>query len=327
MQILVTGGAGFIGSHTAKKLAQAGYEPVVIDNLRFGHRWAVRWGPFEEMNLSDRKGLATVFRKYQIRAVIHFAAFAYVGESMRQPAECFRSNVINTMNVLDAIRENGLVPIVFSSTCATYGDPQKVPLSENHRQMPVNPYGESKLMAERLLAWYGQAYGLPWTALRYFNASGADPDGEIGEVHDPETHLIPRAIAAAQGDLPEFELFGSDYPTLDGTAVRDYIHVNDLADAHLKALSRLFHGSGSGAYNLGTEKGHSVREVISAIEKEGGKKVPVKNSSRRPGDPPILIADTSLAQRELGWTPRYAIEDIVQTAWRWHIGSRWRKRR
>jgi UDP-arabinose 4-epimerase len=323
MQILITGGAGYIGSHTAKRLAQAGYEPVVLDNLRHGHRWAVRWGPFVEIDLSDREGLQQVFQRYRIAAVIHFAAFAYVGESMRAPSEYFRNNVVNTLNLLDAMRENGVSRIVFSSTCATYGEPQQVPIPEDHPQRPVNPYGESKLMVERLLEWYGQAYGLGWTALRYFNAAGADPDGELGEVHDPETHLIPRAIAAAMGDLPALDLFGTDYDTPDGTAVRDYIHVTDLADAHLKALLRLNQGARSTAFNLGTGRGHSVREVISMIDQVSRQPVPVNESPRRAGDPPMLVANSERACRELDWTPRFSsLQQIVETAWRWQLFSR-----
>lgn len=321
MQILITGGAGYIGSHTAKRLAQAGYEPVVLDNLRHGHRWAVRWGPLVEMDLGDREGLARVFRNYRITAVIHFAAFAYVGESMREPAAYFRNNVVNTLNLLDAMREGGVGRIVFSSTCATYGDPHEIPIPENHPQQPVNPYGESKLMVERLLEWYGQAYGLGWTALRYFNAAGADPDGEIGEVHDPETHLIPRAIAAAMGDLPALDLFGTDYDTPDGTAVRDYIHVTDLADAHVQALLQLNQGGGpSTAFNLGTGCGHSVREVLSMVEQVGRRKVPVNESPRRAGDPPMLVANPEKACRELAWTPCLSsLAQIVETAWKWQL--------
>ncbi|PWT99262.1 MAG: UDP-glucose 4-epimerase GalE [Terriglobia bacterium] len=319
MQILVTGGAGYIGSHTAKLLAKAGHEPVVLDNLRYGHRWAVRWGPLVEMDLSDRAGLDATFQEYRIEAVIHFAAFAYVGESMHDPAGYFRNNVVNTMNLLDAMRKAGVGRIVFSSTCATYGDPLHVPMREDHPQNPVNPYGESKLMVERLLQWYGRAYGLQWMALRYFNAAGADPDGEIGEVHDPETHLIPRAIAAARGDLPALELYGTDYPTHDGSAIRDYIHVTDLGAAHLKALARLAEGGASAAYNLGTGKGHSVREVIAAVERACGSKVPVRESPRRAGDPPMLVADAARAQRDLAWVPGFSsLETVVETAWRWY---------
>jgi UDP-arabinose 4-epimerase len=323
MQILITGGAGYIGSHTAKRLAQTGYEPIVLDNLRHGHRWAVRWGPFIEMDLSNREGLAQVFQQYRIAAVIHFAAFAYVGESMREPAEYFRNNVVNTLNLLDAMREGGVGRIVFSSTCATYGEPLQIPIPEDHSQRPVNPYGESKLMVERLLAWYGQAYGLDWTALRYFNAAGADPDGELGEAHNPETHLIPRALAAAMGDAPALDLFGTDYDTPDGTPVRDYIHVTDLADAHLKALLRLNQGRPSTAFNLGTGCGHSVQEVISMVEQVGRRKVPVNECPRRAGDPPMLVANPVRACHELGWTPRLSsLQQIVETAWQWQLFSR-----
>ncbi len=319
MQVLVTGGAGYIGSHSAKELARAGYEPVVLDNLRHGHDWAVRWGPLIQMDLGDATGLRNVFRDYRIGAVIHFAAYAYVGESMRMPAEYFRNNVVNTVNLLDAMRSAGVNRIVFSSTCATYGNPQRIPMAEDHPQQPVNPYGESKLMVERLLKWYGEAYGLHWTALRYFNAAGADPDGEIGEVHDPETHLIPNAIAAAHGDLPAMELFGTDYDTPDGTAVRDYIHVTDLASAHSKALQRLIRGGASGAFNLGTGRGHSVRQVIAMVEKVGRQRVPLRERPRRAGDPPVLVADASLAARELNWTPEHSsLETVVETGWNWY---------
>ena len=319
MKVLVTGGAGYIGSHTAKALARAGLEPVVLDSLRYGHAWAVRWGPLVEMDLADRDGLASVFRKYSFEAVVHFAAFAYVGESMREPSEYFRNNVVNTLNLLDAMRAHNVNRIVFSSTCATYGDPQHIPMAETHPQNPVSPYGESKLMVEKLLQWYGRAYGLNWTALRYFNAAGADAEGELGEVHDPETHLIPRAIAAANRELPELELFGTDYPTPDGSAVRDYIHVTDLADAHVKALARLTDGGSNRAFNLGTGRGHSVREVIAAVGRATGQKVPFRECPRREGDPPVLVADARAANRELAWTPRHSsLENIVETAYRWY---------
>lgn len=319
MQILVTGGAGYIGSHTAKLLAQAGHEPIVVDNLQHGHRWAVRWGPLVELDLSDRGGLREVFQKYQVGAVVHFAALIEAGESVREPARFFRNNVVNTLNLLDAMREASVNRIVFSSTAAVYGNPQKTPMAEDHPQLPVNPYGESKLMVERLLGCYGAAYGLGWTALRYFNASGADPDGELGEVHDPESHLIPRAIAAAHGDLPELQVFGNDYETPDGTAVRDYIHVRDLADAHVRALERLAQGRPSGAFNLGTGRGHTVREVIAAVERAGKRRVPVNEGPRRAGDPPMLVADPGRAERELGWHAQHSsLETIVESAWSWY---------
>jgi UDP-arabinose 4-epimerase len=323
MQILVIGGAGYIGSHTAKLLAQAGYEPVVVDNLQHGHRWAVRWGPLVELDLADRGGLREVFQKYQVGAVVHFAALIEAGESVREPARYFRNNVVNTLNLLDAMREAGVSQIVFSSTAAVYGNPQQTPMAEDHPRLPVNPYGESKLMVERLLECYGAAYGLAWTALRYFNACGADPEGELGEVHEPESHLIPRAIAAAHGDLPEFQVFGNDYETPDGTAVRDYIHVMDLAEAHVRALKRLAQGESSRAFNLGTGRGHTVREVIAAVERAGKRKVPIREGPRRAGDPPMLVADPGRAGRELGWSARHSsLETIVESAWHWYVQYR-----
>jgi UDP-arabinose 4-epimerase len=319
MRILVTGGAGYIGSHTAKQLALAGHEPVVLDHLRNGQRRAVRWGPLIEMDLADREGLANFFQQNKIDAVMHFAALACVSESMHSPAEYFHNNVVNLLNLLEAMRACEVHQIVFSSTCATYGCPEYLPIRENHPQHAVNPYGESKLMVERILGWYGQSYGLQWTALRYFNAAGADPEGEIGEVHNPETHLIPRAIAAAHGDVGEMQLFGTDYETPDGTAVRDYIHVTDLACAHVKAVERFACGGSSIALNLGTGEGYSVREVLSKVEQVGRRKVPVRNGPRRPGDPPALVADASRASSELGWTPQYSsLERIIETAWQWY---------
>lgn len=323
MQILVAGGAGYIGSHTAKALARAGHEPIVIDNLSHGHREAVRWGPLVEVDLADPEGLRGIFERYSIAAVVHFAAFIAVGESVREPAIYFRNNVANTMNLLDAMREAAVDRIVFSSTAAVYGNPLQPLLTEDHPKQPVSPYGESKHMVERLLAWYGNAYGLKWTALRYFNAAGADPEGETGELHHPETHLIPLAIAAARGDLPDLQVFGTDYDTPDGTAIRDYIHVVDLAAAHVRALDRLAQGASSGAFNLGTGRGHSVREVIAAVEQCGHRKVPLKFAPRREGDAPVLVADPSLAFRELDWTPRHSsLEEIVASATDWYCHSR-----
>jgi UDP-arabinose 4-epimerase len=319
MRVLVTGGAGYIGSHTAKELARAGYEPVVVDNFRRGHRWAVRWGPLVEMDLADVNGLRKLFEQFHIEAVVHFAASAYVEESMREPAEYFRNNVVNTLNLLDAMRGAGINRIVFSSTCATYGYPERTPITEDHPQRPVNPYGESKLIIERVLSWYGRVYGLSWTALRYFNAAGADLDCEIGELHNPETHLIPRVIAAAHGDVPLLEIFGTDYETPDGTAVRDYIHVADLASAHVKALERLAKAGDVGAINLGTGRGHSIREVIDTVERLTQRKVPILECPRRAGDPDVLVADASLAARALGWVPDHSsLDEIVKTAWRWY---------
>jgi UDP-arabinose 4-epimerase len=317
--VLVTGGAGYIGSHTCKLLAQSGYLPVTLDNLEFGHRWAVKWGPLVEGDLGDLHVIRDVLAEFQVQAVVHFAAYAYVGESVQNPRKYLRANVANSLNLLDAMVERGVKQIVFSSTCATYGIPDSVPIREDHPQSPVNPYGESKRFIERALHWYGLAYGLSWVALRYFNAAGADPAAEIGEEHEPETHLIPLVIRAALGQTSHVEVFGTDYPTEDGTALRDYVHVMDLAQAHVRALRYLEAGGESVALNLGTGQGHSVREVIRAVERVGGRPVPVKEVSRRPGDPPALVADASRAASLLQWEPRFrSLEAIVETSFRWH---------
>ena len=319
MIILVTGGAGYIGSHTAKALARAGHTPVVLDNLDNGYEWAVRWGPFERCDLGDAGGLAEVFRRHRVDAVVHFAASAYVGESMTDPRKYFHNNTVNTLHLLDAMRAAGVARIVFSSTCATYGTPQRLPLDETHPQAPVSPYGESKLFIERILHWYGVAYGLKSVALRYFNAAGADPEGEIGERHEPETHLVPLVIEAALAKRPPVGVFGRDYPTPDGTAVRDYVHVMDLADAHVQALDYLGAGGESTALNLGTGEGHSVHEVIETVERVGGRPVPRTDLPRRPGDPPSLVADASRARAVLRWRPRHPdLATIIEHAWRWH---------
>ena len=316
--ILVAGGAGYIGSHTCKALAQAGYRPVTVDNLVYGHRSAVRWGPLVQADLADRSAIHKVIRDYDIEAVMHFAAYAYVGESMRQPGKYFQNNVANTFQLFEVMREAGLKTIIFSSTCATYGHPDYLPIDEAHAQQPVNPYGESKLFVERTLPWYGMAHGFDYAVLRYFNAAGADPDGEIGEQHDPETHLIPLVIEAALGRRASVEIYGTDYPTQDGTAIRDYTHVSDLADAHVLALDYLQQGNQSICLNLGTGKGYSVREVIAAVERIGRCAVPIKQTRRRPGDPTELVADASRAREVLAWTPsRSDIDTIVQTAWDW----------
>jgi UDP-glucose-4-epimerase GalE len=319
MRILVTGGAGYIGSHTAKLLAAAGHEPVIFDDLSQGHEWAVKWGPLERGSLVDRARVREVVAGSRVEAVVHFAACALVGESMTEPAKYFETNTLGTFNLLDGMRAAGVGTLVFSSTCATYGDPVRVPIDETHPQAPVNPYGESKLMVERMLRWYGEAYGLRWMALRYFNAAGADPEGEIGEVHDPETHLIPLVIEGTLGRRPPVRVFGTDYPTPDGTAIRDYIHVVDLADAHLRAIERLGSGTPSQALNLGTGRGHTVREVIETVRAVAGRDVPFVEAPRRPGDPPALVADAARARETLGWTPRYPeLRTIVEHAWRWH---------
>jgi UDP-arabinose 4-epimerase len=320
--VLVTGGAGYIGSHTCKALARAGYTPVTYDNLSHGHPWAVQWGPLVRGDLADGDLLARTLVRYSIKAVIHFAAFAYVGESMSAPGQYFRNNVANTLTLLEAMQRSEVDTIVFSSTCATYGVPGKVPIDEDEPQKPINPYGESKLFVERMLRWWESAHGLRWTALRYFNAAGADPEGDIGEDHEPETHLIPIAVQAAMGLRAPLEIFGSDYPTQDGTAIRDYIHVSDLATAHVAALKRLMQGGSSLALNLGTGVGHSVRDVVSMVEVFGGR-VPTRFGARRAGDPPQLVAAAHRARDVLDWEPRHSsLDDIVATAWRWHAQHR-----
>jgi UDP-arabinose 4-epimerase len=319
--ILVTGGAGFIGSHTAKALKQNGLEPIVFDNLSTGHGWAAKYGPFVQADLADKVAIAGVIAEYQVEAVIHFAANAYVGESMQNPIKYFRNNVANTLNLLEAMHEAGVKNIVFSSSCTTYGIPERMPISEDFPQVAISPYGESKLMVEKILRWFGECYGFAYVPLRYFNAAGADPEGELGEVHDPETHLIPLVIGAAMGTRPPLNIFGSDYPTPDGTNIRDYIHVADLADAHVRALKYLLNGGESTVFNLGTEQGNSVREVIGMVEQVGGRGVPAKESPRRAGDPPALVADASKAKRVLGWEPRHDLKTIVETAWRFFESS------
>lgn len=319
MKVLVTGGAGYIGSHTAKALARAGFEPIVFDNLCAGHQSAVRWGPLVSGDLADRHAIAAALAAHSVVAVIHFAAHAYVGESVRAPRKYFQNNVVNTLNLLDAMLDAGVSNFVFSSTCATYGEPVRLPIGEDQTQFPVNPYGESKLFVEKALHWYHQAYDLKWVALRYFNAAGADPEGEIGEDHDPETHLIPLTILAALGRHPCLEVFGTDYGTPDGTAIRDYVHVTDLAEAHVRALHHLLDGGQSMALNLGTGSGASILDVIHTVERVSGRSVPVRHSARRSGDPAILVADSRRAKETLGWThPHSNLDTIADTAWRWH---------
>jgi UDP-glucose-4-epimerase GalE len=319
MRVLVTGGAGYIGSQTAKALAQAGHEPVVLDNLSTGHRWAVKWGPFIAGDLADRELVGKVLREHRIEGVLHFAASIQVGESMANPQKYFWNNDVNTLVLLDAMKAGEVKHIVFSSSAAIYGDPEKVPIPEDHPQRPVNPYGESKLFMERALHWYGVAYGVGWMALRYFNAAGADLDGEIGEEHDPESHLIPLVMGAALGQRPAVEVYGNDYPTPDGTPIRDYIHVSDLAEAHVLALQHLAEGGESAALNLGTGQGHSVREVIAAVSKVSKGEAPARTGPRRAGDSAVLVADPAKALRMLGWQPRYSdLDTIVQSAWKWH---------
>jgi len=317
--ILVTGGAGYIGSHTCKTLAQAGYTPVTLDNLSQGHREAVKWGPFVEGDLADKELVKDTLRQYEIAGVMHFAAFACVGESMVDPGKYFRNNLVNTITLLDAMVDTRVRKFILSSTCATYGTPQFTPITEEHPQVPVNPYGESKLSIEKSMRWYSQVHGLRVASLRYFNAAGADSDGEIGENHDPETHLIPLVIQAALGDRDSVDVFGTDYPTPDGSAIRDYIHVTDLADAHLRALNKLECGIGNMFLNLGTGNGYSVLEVIDMVEHVSGKSIRRNLSARRPGDPAELVAATELADELLSWKPVISdLRSIVETALRWH---------
>jgi UDP-arabinose 4-epimerase len=316
--ILVTGGAGYIGSHACKCLAAAGYLPVTYDSLVTGNRWAVQWGPFEHGDLHDRERLTEVLRRHRPTAVIHFAASAYVGESVTDPAKYYRNNVAGTLSLLEALRLNDIGKLVFSSTCASYGIPASVPICETAPQVPINAYGRSKLMIEHMLADYAAAYSLHAVALRYFNACGADPDGAIGENHDPETHLVPLVLAAAAGTGNPVTVFGTDYPTPDGTCIRDYTHVSDLASAHVLALERALGGPGFQAFNLGTGAGFSVAEVITAAGRITGRKVPFTTGHRRAGDPAALVADPARARDILGWRPQHSdLETVLSTAWRW----------
>ncbi len=315
--ILVIGGAGYIGSHTVRRLAQKGYAPVVFDNLSKGHREAVARYPFEQGDLGDKQRLTEIFRKYPISAVMHFAAFIEVGESVKEPSKYYHNNVAKVLNLLDAMVENRVPYFVFSSTAATFGEPQQPKINEKHPQQPINPYGNTKLMVEKILEDFDKAYGLKATALRYFNASGADDSGEIGESHSPETHLIPLVLQAAAGKRPCIRIFGTDYPTPDGTCIRDFVHVNDLADAHILALEKMMKENRSLRFNLGSGNGFSVAELIRTAKKITDVDFKVETSPRREGDPAVLVADSTLAQQELGWRPTYNLERIIQTAWNW----------
>jgi UDP-glucose 4-epimerase len=318
MRILVTGGAGYIGSHCIRLFLERGHDVWVYDNLCYGHKKAV---PAERLIIGDLAEMARLDQAllgHRIEAVVHFAAFAYVGESVADPAKYYQNNTVNTLGLLECMRRNRVSRIVFSSTCATYGVPEHVPITEEEPQKPINPYGRGKLVVEWALEDYARAYGLGYAALRYFNAAGARPDGTIGEDHDPEPHLIPLVLLAALGRKPHIEVFGTDYPTPDGTCIRDYIHVDDLADAHLLALEKIEPGRGLRC-NVGTGKGYSVREVIRTAEEVTGKRITVKEGPRRPGDPPMLVASSEKIQRELGWHPRYTeLRPIIETAWNWH---------
>jgi UDP-glucose-4-epimerase GalE len=317
MKILVTGGAGYIGSHVCKALAKSGFKPVVYDNLSSGNRWAVKWGPLEEGEIANESRLHEVLALHQPAAVMHFAAFASVGESVEKPLLYYQNNIAGSAALLRALVDWRTVPVVFSSTCATYGTPERIPITEDHPQSPINPYGYSKLVVERMLADIGQAHRLRSVSLRYFNAAGADPDGDIGEAHDPEPHLIPRVLAAAR-DGTSVAVYGNDYDTPDGTCVRDYVHVTDLAVAHVQALDYLISGGPSCALNLANARGYSVKEVIQAAQSIYGKTIHVQQAPRRPGDPPVLLGSADRAQATLGWIPaRSALELQIADAWNW----------
>lgn len=317
--VLITGGAGYIGSHTARALAKAGWSPVVLDNMTAGHRWAVQWGPLIEGDFADRPLLRRIIADYDIKAVVHMAASTCVAESVYNPAKYFDNNVAKGLALLNTLVDAGVGRIVFSSSCAIYGVPQTDTVDENQYPSPINPYGETKLFFERACHWYGQVHELRSVCLRYFNAAGADPDGKLGEVHTPETHLIPLAIDTALGIHPELTVFGTDFPTPDGAAVRDYVHVCDIADAHVAGLQYLYDGGESVRLNLGTGKGSSVREVVRTVESVSGRRVRTKEGARRPGDPPVLVACADRAREVLGWRPKYThLRDMVSTAWKWH---------
>jgi UDP-arabinose 4-epimerase len=317
MRVLVPGGAGYIGSHTCKALAEAGHTPIVYDNLHTGHRWAVKWGPFEAGDLNDAAALDVALKRHKPQAVINFAALAYVGESNEQPIRYYRGNVAGMVSLLEAMRRHDIGTMVFSSSCATYGVPQRLPIVEDMPQSPINPYGRTKLVGEMMLRDACAAHGIGAVALRYFNAAGADAAGELGEEHDPETHLIPLVLQAAAGIRQQVSIFGSDYPTADGTCIRDYIHVTDLSAAHVAALAAC-HAGKFAAFNLGTGTGASIDEVIGRARQITRKPIPSKTEARRPGDPPVLVADPSLARAALKWTPGHSsLDNIISTAWAW----------
>jgi UDP-glucose 4-epimerase len=317
-KVLVVGGAGYIGSHTCLLLAERGYEPVVFDNLSNGHEEFVRWGPFEQGDIRDRKRLEEVFDKHRPEAVLHFAALIEVGESVKEPVAFYDNNVIGSLTLLSAAMSAGVNAFVFSSTCATYGLPESLPIDETHRQAPINPYGRTKWVVEQALKDYGTYKGLRSVILRYFNAAGADFEGRIGEWHTPETHAIPLAIESALGRRDGFKVFGTDYDTRDGTCVRDYIHILDLADAHVRAVDYLLSGGETVELNLGTGTGTTVKELLAAISEVSGRPFPVEYAGRRDGDSTTLVANNDKAREVLGWEPRYSLADIIRSAWKWH---------
>jgi UDP-glucose-4-epimerase GalE len=325
LAILVTGGAGYIGSHAARALRQHGFEAIIYDNLSGGHAFLADGFELVVADIADREKLTRAMKR--VDAIMHFAAFARVGESVQNPRIYFQNNAEAGLVLLNTALDAGVRRFIFSSTCAIYGVPAKIPITEDTPRQPVNPYGTSKLFFENALEAYDRAYGLRYMSLRYFNAAGADESGEIGELHNPESHLIPAALKAVTGELGELELFGDDYPTPDGTCIRDYVHVNDLANAHVLALKHLEAGKDSAALNLGTGVGCSVKEVISMVEAVSGSKVPRRMAPRRPGDPPALIADPSRAQALLHWKPTRSLKQIVETAWQWERGGRQKVRK
>jgi UDP-glucose-4-epimerase GalE len=317
LNILVTGGAGFIGSHACKTLAAKGYVPITYDNLSRGHREAVKWGPLEIGDIADGSRVRIVLEQYQPVAVMHFAAYAYVGESVENPLLYYRNNIAGSAALLQSLVDFKRLPFVFSSSCATYGIPESIPITEDHPQRPISPYGFTKLVVERMLADLGAAQQLRWVALRYFNAAGSDPDRDIGEMHEPETHLIPLILKAARSGIP-VQIFGTDYQTPDGTCIRDYVHVNDIADAHVRALDYLLSGGESCALNLANARGYSITEVIAAAQQVCGRVIPVKFVARRAGDPPALVGSAERAHALLGWSPARSHLDVqIDDAWKW----------
>ncbi len=324
MKILVTGGAGYIGSHFVKLISENGFEPIVVDNLSRGHREAVPVNiPFEDVDILDFPAISNVIRKYMPDAIVHFAAFAYVGESVENPGLYYTNNVVGSLKLIRACAEFGIDKFVFSSTCSLYGNPDTIPISENEPLKPINPYANTKLMIETILKDFDTTHGLKSVSLRYFNAAGADPNGELGECHEPEPHLIPLILHTAQKKREKILVYGNDYSTPDGTCIRDYIHVMDLAEAHLKSIEYLNKENKSEIINLGTGKGNSVLEVIEKAKSITGKNIPFEITGRRPGDPAVLVADNKKAKDILGWSPKFPIEDIIKTAWQWHSNPKY----
>lgn len=318
MNVLVAGGAGYIGSHVCKMLTRKGYNVIIYDNLSHGYEFLAKYGKFILGDIGDKRQLDLVFKNYKIDVVMHFCAYIEVGESVQNPRKYYVNNLYHAINLFDTMLENGVNKLIFSSTAAVYGMPENVPIDEEEPKNPINPYGRTKWMIEQVLKDYSDAHGFKYVAFRYFNAAGADPEGELGEAHEPETHLIPLVLDAALGIRKSIKIFGTDYPTPDGTCIRDYIHVNDLATAHIKGIEYLMNGNESNYFNLGNGTGFSVREIIDTVKKVTGKNFEVEEVERRPGDPAILIAKSDKARKILNWTPEYGIEDIVKHAWEWH---------